>query len=588
MILDVSIQHGYNNNFAYCTLVMKGDSYIPGAVALAMSLTEHKSKYKKLCMVTDDVSKEGCDILKNVFDDVILVPYITKDTVPLKSEKQEVIYRKWINSSFTKWNLLKFTDYNKILFVDADIIMMDNCDLLFDLSTPAATFSLPWAEPFVPKGIVNYYGAIRHGAVVSYKSVKKGLIDGFVLAGSMVLLEPSKIMFDKFTALLDSVPKYGNTMCVSSFDEQSLSDLYTRDKVDWVNIHQMYNWMVGKWNWLPNKEIPKVYHYYNIKPWETPVNKWPDLVPWWNYINQYNKKYDNKVLEHGPVVRPVKYAYCTLVMKGDKYIPGAIALAMSLINVKSKYKRICMVTNDVSKEGCESLTNVYDDVIEVPYITKKSVALMGEHKDIYHEWMDSVYTKWNLLKFIDNDKILFVDADVIMMENCDELFDLHTPAATFSSPWVVPYNTKGFKNYFGVLKHAELVHHSKIKNALEKGFTCLGSLMLLKPDQEMFDKLTQLLNKTEIYGHEKSYSTVDEQAITEIYTNKKTNWINIHQLYNWVIGKKNWLQHNETPKVYHYWGHKPWEKPYDKTNYFIAWWNMIYKYNAKFNAKLLE
>ena len=41
---------------AWVTLVMMKDSYIPGALVLAKSLREVKTKHSIVCMVTDDFS----------------------------------------------------------------------------------------------------------------------------------------------------------------------------------------------------------------------------------------------------------------------------------------------------------------------------------------------------------------------------------------------------------------------------------------------------------------------------------------------------------------------------------------------------
>src|SRR5579872_796430 len=135
--------------YAYYTLVMKGDNYIPGALVLGKSLREVKTKHKLICMVTEDVSINGKEILKLVYDQIVLVPYITGNCIPMPSQKQRDMYDNWINDSFTKWNILKIgEEYKKVLFVDADMIFLENCDHLFDLETPAAIFSLPWAKPY--------------------------------------------------------------------------------------------------------------------------------------------------------------------------------------------------------------------------------------------------------------------------------------------------------------------------------------------------------------------------------------------------------------------------------------------------------
>ena len=50
------------------------------------------------------------------------------------------------------------------------------------------------------------------------------------------------------------------------------------------------------------------------------------------------------------------YAYVTLVMLGDAYIPAAIVLAQSLINSGSEADRVVLVTNDVTEEGKQILS----------------------------------------------------------------------------------------------------------------------------------------------------------------------------------------------------------------------------------------
>ena len=94
--------------FAYCTLVMLGDSYIPGVFALAESLS--KSKIPLICMITSCVSEQGVKRLLEATPYVVCVPLIETYVRQMKTPSQRYLYQKWINKSFTKWNLFIYNN----------------------------------------------------------------------------------------------------------------------------------------------------------------------------------------------------------------------------------------------------------------------------------------------------------------------------------------------------------------------------------------------------------------------------------------------------------------------------------------------
>ena len=101
-------------NYAYATLVMRGDSYVSGALIMGYSL-KIISNFDVICMVTNDVSKRSKNLLNKVFDHVIDVPYIrAKSIYPVvKTKKQKDRYESWLSGSYTKWNILNLTNYKK-------------------------------------------------------------------------------------------------------------------------------------------------------------------------------------------------------------------------------------------------------------------------------------------------------------------------------------------------------------------------------------------------------------------------------------------------------------------------------------------
>lgn len=282
---------------AYVTLVMKGDSYVPTACACAQALRDSKAQADLVCMITSDVKQT--DLLKRVFDHLVVVPYVSFPVLNL-STKQEYYYSSWKSESFTKWQCLNL-DYDKIMFIDADLIVLENIDHLFNLQAPAGCFSTPWAYPYAKTGgVYNPYlnkgKEMDNGDTIPYTLASKALDSkSFVVNGGLVLLQPDKSMFKKLIALLEEKKIYGFKNCVSMFDEQAIVDLYIRCKINWTHIHQIYNFFVGKTEWLKQtKEKEKTYHYYGVKPWLWAEDAWDDLKVWHNFVLKCLKKEEIK------------------------------------------------------------------------------------------------------------------------------------------------------------------------------------------------------------------------------------------------------------------------------------------------------
>lgn len=272
---------------AWVFLVMKGDSYLPGAITGAFSLKNTKTKYDIVCMVTSDVSPTARQQLKIIFDLIIEIPYIKVKAKNLKSGKQQKMYQQWIYESPTKWNMLSLQKYgySKVMFVDADKIILQNIDHLFDLKAPAGTFSNPWAFPYEKSGMWNPYFKVPHGGKITLKMINEGLNhqNSFVAIGTMILLETNQQYYEEFVKVMEDQQSFGFPNCNSMIDEQSLVWFYYNKKIEWTMISQEYNFIPWKRKWLDRKknEIPKVLHFFNTKPWDQPREGWTDLDPWW-------------------------------------------------------------------------------------------------------------------------------------------------------------------------------------------------------------------------------------------------------------------------------------------------------------------
>lgn len=118
----------------------------------------------------------------------------------------------------------------------------------------------------------------------------------------------------------------------------------------------------------------------------------------------------------------MQYAYITL-LSTDNYLEGVLVLNESLKLVNSKYKLVVLVTSQVSHSVENTLNR-----LGIPTIRKEMNILPSKKLQVQNERVG--YNYWNntfdcLLVFdlIEFDKIVFLDSDMMVIENIDELFD---------------------------------------------------------------------------------------------------------------------------------------------------------------------
>ena len=276
---------------AYVWLLMKGDSYLPGIVTSLFSVIRTNPNADLVVMTTDDVSQRAKSILLKYASHIFEIPYLSYLSKPLKTQKQQLMYEKWVNVSYTKWQMLALP-YKKAIFVDGDTIHMSNTDDLFDLSAPAAPFASPYMKPLgkIPSYIAHNKsgpdGYPKHKSMVSQTEINNMLHKhGILLTANMVLLEPSKIDHKKYMDMVKSMEPFGFQTCNSMLDEQSIVYFYTFiKKKNWTVLHQIYNYIAWKDGFISKGVIPRNIHYISeAKPWMIEYNKFDDVISWYKF-----------------------------------------------------------------------------------------------------------------------------------------------------------------------------------------------------------------------------------------------------------------------------------------------------------------
>lgn len=119
-----------------------------------------------------------------------------------------------------------------------------------------------------------------------------------------------------------------------------------------------------------------------------------------------------------------KYSYVSL-LTDDSYVYGIILLHTSLQKVQSKYPLHVLITEDVcnaSREILNQLDITYElvDKIKIPDIINNHNRASSMALAVTWE---NCWTKLKIYNLTQFDKIVFLDADILVLKNLDHLFD---------------------------------------------------------------------------------------------------------------------------------------------------------------------
>lgn len=113
-------------------------------------------------------------------------------------------------------------------------------------------------------------------------------------------------------------------------------------------------------------------------------------------------------------------AYATILHSAHVYVCGAIAAAQSIRMSGSTRDLVILVDESIGEYHRSGLEAAGWQVRTIQRIRNPKA-----EKDAYNEWN---YSKFRLWQLTDYDKIIFIDADIIVLRNIDLLF--HFPQMT--------------------------------------------------------------------------------------------------------------------------------------------------------------
>jgi lipopolysaccharide biosynthesis glycosyltransferase len=283
-----------------------------------------------------------------------------------------------------------------------------------------------------------------------------------------------------------------------------------------------------------------------------------------------------------------KNAYITL-LSTNNYLYGCIGLMYSWKATNPKYPFYCVVTEDITQENIRILEAIgYKVIVDKRYIPASYLKILKEYEetgdyktpignstaDLQKNGWQYGWTKLQIFKYTQFNKLLYVDADSYVVQNLDFMFDLPgwSSICEYDAPWT-----------------GQVRLHS--------------AFFLIEPDKKVYTDLLQLAEDNPLIPH---------PVTGELQLSNDYDLLNLY--------KKDWCEHPECivpnytfldsftirtsdfffpflinsftkVKAIHLTGEKPWLRgTQEVANYCGEWglWKELYLIYIKFLNKALE
>jgi glycogenin glucosyltransferase len=118
----------------------------------------------------------------------------------------------------------------------------------------------------------------------------------------------------------------------------------------------------------------------------------------------------------------MKRAYITLLTTND-YLKGVLVLRESLLRVGARYCLVAIITENVSPEidGILVKFNIEPRRVSRNIDVPESMKVFNEEHGLSH--FNNTFGKFHIFNLLDYDKLVYLDSDMILLNNVDILFD---------------------------------------------------------------------------------------------------------------------------------------------------------------------
>jgi len=266
---------------------------------------------------------------------------------------------------------------------------------------------------------------------------------------------------------------------------------------------------------------------------------------------------------------PENCIYATLITRSS-YLAGVVLLAYTLHKNESRYPLIVLYTDNLPHSSIVALqleasrTNLVLKQIS-PLLPRKSLKV-----NLIAERFADTWTKLRVFELVQYDKVCYLDADMIIRKNMDEIFSVRLPANDWiaanhacvcnldKDSWA-PEEWNKENCAYTPTKHPAALHYpTPVEPGSRPTYHLLNSGMFLyKPSEALWSKMIEFFNTTPKLAE---YKFPDQDFLADFFYNK---WVSIGWHYNALKTMRYWhpdMWRDEEVSCLHYIVDKPWAK----------------------------
>ncbi|MBP2167355.1 lipopolysaccharide biosynthesis glycosyltransferase [Erwinia toletana] len=252
-------------------------------------------------------------------------------------------------------------------------------------------------------------------------------------------------------------------------------------------------------------------------------------------------------------------AWITLLTQPE-YLTGVQTLHQSLRQSKTAYPLVVMVTENIAPAICAQLKADGCEVI--------AVAPLNPHPDLTHHYASAqfaeVWTKLRAWQLTDYQRLVFLDADMLVVQNMDELMTLELPENGIAACHACRCNPNSIASYpkswvpencFYTWQDRQQPAPAQLDAYFNAGF------LVLTPDAEVFSALESRIAAIDDLSR---YQFSEQDLLNEHFHGR---WKGLPYIYNAL--KTLSVQHAATwdmaqVKNIHYILAKPWQRDWQQ------------------------
>lgn len=273
-----------------------------------------------------------------------------------------------------------------------------------------------------------------------------------------------------------------------------------------------------------------------------------------------------------------KFAYVCF-MANDRDLKGVLVNNYQLRKLNSKYPLVCLVTKLVSKESLSTLKKFNINVLNINFYDNL-IKFKIEKDKIDFLFRKFYFGKLFIFLISQFEKLIYLDTDLLILKNIDHLFEKELKNNTMEMTCDTLMTKQNEKKY-------------KIIKTIG---TFNSGVILFKPNNNIFIKICNLINATELENIKKLWLT--DQDIFNYLHKKKIIQINLLDYkYNVIAGVldhhicNNILLIEDISIVHFILQPKPWANIFNRTifgnieKYYLITWLNIYNKIVEENLK---